>query len=165
MKLYHGSKDKNITEFKLIHKRNNLDFGEGVYLTVNKEQAEQWAKKNETSGAVYVFEIDLKDLRVIEYTDEDLNYVLYLCRIGLEKDVARETIDGFDEADVISGKMLDGLTKEFELIAEKFNEGDISYDELKERIKLFDKKDQLCFKTQKAIDLLNKCLIEKYIVE
>lgn len=158
MKLYHGSKDPNITEFKLKNNRSNLDFGVGVYLTTIQKQAEQWAGKN---GVVYVFEIDLSALHVMEYTDEDLHYVLYLCRIDLE-DVAREAIDGFEDADIIAGKMLDGSVHGFEKTAEEFNEGEVSYEELKRWIRLFDKKDQLCFKTQKAIDLLNKSLVGKY---
>ena len=160
MILYHGSKDPNITEFKLINKRNNLDFGIGVYLTTNQKQAEQWARKD---GTVYVYDIDISGLYVKDYKDEDLNYVFYLCRIALE-DVARETIDGFDNADIIVGKMLDGSVHEFEAVAEKFNEGDITYEELIRWIRLFDKKDQFCFKTQRALDFLNKSLIERYRV-
>ncbi len=160
MKLYHGSKDLDITEFKLKNNRSNLDFGMGVYLTTIQKQAEQWAGEN---GAVYVFEIDLSTMCVKEYTDEDLHYVLYLCRINLE-DIARETIDGFEDADIIAGRMLDGSVHGFEKVAEKFNEGDVSYEELKRWIRLFDKKDQLCFKSQRAIDLLNNSLVEMYRV-
>ena len=158
MILYHGSKDPDITEFRFINNRSNLDFGIGVYLTTKQNQAEQWAGKG---GTVYVFEIDPSDLYIKEYRDEDLDYVLYLCRIALE-DVARETIDDFDDADVIAGQMLDGSVHGFEEVAEMFNEGDVSYEELTKWIKLFNKKDQLCFKTQRAVDLLNKSLTEKY---
>lgn len=40
MKLYHGSKSTNN---KIINRDENRDFGKGVYLTTNKEQAEEWA--------------------------------------------------------------------------------------------------------------------------
>ena len=60
--------------------------------------------------------------------------------------------------------MLDGSTKNFEKIAKKFNNGDISYKKLKKKIKLFENKDQICFKTQDALDILNNGLIYKYNV-
>lgn len=161
MLLYHGSKDRSITKFKIFNNRNNLDFGLGVYLTTKEWQARQWASPN---GAIYVFDIDISGLKCIEYKDEDLNYVLYLCRIDLE-DVARDTIDFFDDADIIMGPVLDGRTKGFEKIAEKFNEGDITYEDFEKRIELFDDKDQLCFKTQNAIDLLNKGFVQRIDIQ
>ena len=157
MILYHGSKDRSIQKFEIFNKRNNLDFGAGVYLTTKQKQAERWAGPN---GAVYVFDIDTSKLTCVEYTDEDLNFVFYLCRIELEE-IAKETIEGFDSADIISGQMLDGTVRKFEIIAEKFNEGDITYDEFEKHIKIFGDKDQLCFKTQKAIDLLNQSLVAR----
>lgn len=161
MILYHGSKDPNIIKFMLNNDSKQLDFGTGVYLTTNQGQAEAWAKRK--NGAVYVFDVNLEKLSVIKYKDEDLDYVLYLCRIELE-DVAKEVIDSFEEADIISGQVLDGNVKNFGRIAEKFNEGDIKYEEYKKHVKLFGDKDQLCFKTQRAIDLLNQSLIRKYRV-
>ena len=125
MILYHGSNCSDILEFKLMNSRKNLDFGKGVYLTASKKQAEKWALKYK-NGTVYVFDVDFKDLHIVEYKDEDLDYVLYLCRIDLE-DVAKEVIDEFDKADIISGMMLDGTTKKIEKTAAKFNDGDISY--------------------------------------
>ena len=145
-----------------MNSRKNLDFGKGVYLTASKKQAEKWALKYK-NGTVYVFDVDFKDLHIVEYKDEDLDYVLYLCRIDLE-DVAKEVIDEFDKADIISGMMLDGTTKKIEKTAEKFNDGDISYEKLKEKIKLFKNKDQICLKTQEALDILNNGLIYKYNV-
>ena len=156
MILYHGSKDTSIEVFDLEHSRDSLDFGSGVYLTTILKQAKQRAGKG---GAVYKFDVDFSDLNVVEYKDEDLNYVLYLCRIELE-DVARETIDDFDDADIVMGQVL-GRVKRFKRRSERFNCGDIQYDEFSKRIKLFDDKDQICFKTQKAVDLLNKSFIGK----
>lgn len=157
MILYHGANDPNITKFDLEHSRSNLDFGPGVYLTRNKAQAEEWAK------TVYVFDVDTDQLSSFEYKDEDLDYVLYLCRIGLE-DVAKETIYSFEEADIIVGQMLKGNVARFRRKVEKFNSGDIQYDEFKKWVKVFDDKDQFCFKTQRAVDMLNRSFIKKYQV-
>ena len=74
----------------------------------------------------------------------NLNFVFYLCRIDLE-DIAKDLIEGFKDADIIMGKMLDGSVIQFEKNAEKFNAGDISYEEFSDKIKLFDDKDQICF--------------------
>ena len=94
------------------------------------------------------------------YKDDDLNFVFYLCRIDLE-DIAKDLIEGFKDADIIMGKMLDGSVIQFEKNAEKFNAGDISYEEFSDKIKFFDDKDQICFKTQRVMDLLNKSYIGK----
>lgn len=157
MKVYHGTSNRKITEFKDMKLRNNLDYGSGVYFTSNFEQALAWSCKHSEEGAVYESEIDLSTLSVLDYKNEqeDLFYLLYLCRIDLE-DVAKETIDGFDEADVVYGLMLDGKTQKFEKLAEQFNEGDLTYKEFYEKIKLHGTpKDQLCLKSDDAINMIN----------
>ena len=157
MILYHGIKDSDIKEFLLFNKRKNLDFGSGFYLTTQLSQEKKWAGEK---GAVYKFDIDIKSLKVVEYKDDDLNFVFYLCRIDLE-DIAKDLIEGFKDADIIMGKMLDGSVIQFEKNAEKTNAGDISYEEFSDKIKLFYDKDQICFKTQRVMDLLNKSYIGK----
>ena len=44
MILYHGS-NMIVDEPKIFKGNRPLDFGEGFYLTTNKEQAKQWAKR------------------------------------------------------------------------------------------------------------------------
>lgn len=162
MILYHGSKTRGIRKFELRNNRKKLDFGVGVYLTTKYEQAKEWAG---SGGSVYKFDVDPNFLNWIEYKDEDLNYVLYLCRINLEE-IAKEAVDCFDIADVIAGKMLGGKIWRFEQKAKIFNKGDIEYDQFAQGVKLFDDdKDQVCFKTQRAIDLLNKSLLEEITVD
>ena len=119
--------------------------------------------KRKNEGIVYVFDIDMKDVSITDYKCEDLDYILYLCRIKLE-DVAKDTIDGFEEADIVCGKVLRGDCNKFCKIAEQFNMGEIPNTRYKKNVKLFETMDQYCFKSQKAIDLLNRSLVKSYRV-
>ena len=159
MFFYHGTETKGIRKFELGYSRCDIDFGAGVYLTTNFKQAKDWVRQN---GSVYKFDIDQSKFKWIEYKGEDLYYVLYLCRIGIEN-IAKEAIDSFDSADVIAGKMLKGI-KKFKIHAESFNEGNLSYDEFAEQVELFDEMDQVCFKSQRAIDILNNSIVEEIAV-
>lgn len=166
MKLYHGSPYRNINHFDFRHnRRGDLDFGKGVYFTSNFEQAKEWSCNKKKTGAVYECDIDLSSFKIIHYNsreNEDLLYILYLCRIGLE-DIAVETINGFDKADIIAGLMLDGRTVDFRIIAEKFNEGDISFDEFSKQTKLYENVfDQFCIKTQRVLDMVNVSISNVY---
>lgn len=169
MKIYHGSQYTDIEQFEFGHSRTKLDFGEGIYFTTNIDQAKEKSCKNKLgSGAVYECEVDLSQFRILRFespTDEDLTYTLYLCRINLE-DVAKDTIPGFGESDLIWGSMLDGKIKQFEELAELFNAGDRSYEQFISQIDLFGSTcDQLCIKTDYALALVNKGLVQKYLTQ
>lgn len=105
----------------------------------------------------------MEDVSVFEFKGEDLNYIFYLCRIKLE-DVAKDTIDNFKKADIICGNMLKGNIHKFKEIAEKFNDGTIPYELYLKKVKYHNNKDQYCFKSQKAVDLLKRSLVETYRV-
>lgn len=168
MILYHGSSYRTITKFNFNHSRTKgLDFGKGIYFTTNFEQAKEWSCKYSNKGAVYECELDLSKFNVLSYEDkaEDLIYVLYLCRINLE-DVATDTVENFDKADIISGLMLDGNVPNFCEIAEKFNEGDISYEELYNRAKLYENVyNQICIKTEVALEAINANIRKVYYTQ
>lgn len=164
MKIFHGTDNRGITCFRDLRQRKNLDFGDGVYFTSNFEQALRWSCRKENCGAVYECEVSFSSLNILSYDtkSEELNYLFYLCRIGLQN-VACDTIERFDEADVVSGLMLDGKVASFEVIAEQFNSGETSYEELCNTIKTFKKpNDQLCFKTAKALLEVNDGLQKVY---
>ena len=167
MKVYHGSSSRSITKFDLRHcLRTNLDFGKGVYFTTNIEQAIAWSCRNKSKGAVYECEIDIAGFNILnlDKKDEDLLYVLYLCRIGLE-DYA-DTVDGFENADIVMGLMLDGKVKKFEDIAERFNSGDISYDDFFEQVKLYGNGyDQICIKSKAALKHINASIKRVYYTQ
>ena len=66
MLLYHGSNVK-VSEPKIIESRRSLDFGSGLYLTSDYEQAKKWAelkhrRLEEGSPIISVFECDEKEL-------------------------------------------------------------------------------------------------------
>lgn len=170
MKIYHGSSDRTIKKFELNNAkaRTALDFGKGVYFTSKFEQARAWSCKYTETGAVYECDIDFSDL-ILQYNNtenDDLLYLLCFCRIGLE-DIASEVAEGFDDADVIVGLMLDGTVKDFYRIAEQFIEGDLTFEELKEKTIIYDdqKRNQFCLKTKKAFELLNNGLSRVYFTE
>ncbi len=165
MIFYHGSKHKNIHEFKIIARDKKdwaPDFGTGLYLTTCFDQAKEWSVRDSDSGAVYEFDLDLRKYKQIEYTSSDLQYVLYLCRIGLE-DVAKEEIDGFSEADIISGKVLGVSAESFHDKAELFNSGNCSYLDLKSKTNLFG--NQWCIKKEMVLDDLNGSLRAIYFTK
>ena len=170
MKIYHGSPDRNIKKFELNYRkaRTDLDFGKGVYFTSKFEQAQTWSCKRTKSGAVYECDVDFTNINLLQYDssrDEDLLYLLCFCRIGLE-DIASEVAEGFDEADVIEGLVLDGTIPDFQKVAEQFVEGDLTFKELEEASKIYgDSKNQFCLKTEKALDILNSGLCKVYFTE
>ena len=129
MLLYHATEEQGIDEFDLKHTRKKRNgFWIRVYLTSNYIQAKKWSCKNKKQeGAVYVFDINFKGTKIIlkkfNRTEEDLYYVLYLCRLELE-DIACFACDKFDNVDIVVGPLLDGkMRDEFIPLAEKFNEG------------------------------------------
>lgn len=164
MVLYHGSSCRNIDLFQLDYARSNTDFGKGIYFTTNFKQALMWSCQYTDIGAVYECDVDFSSFIVLEHfsKQEDLCYILYLCRIDLEE-IAAETIDGFYNADLISGRMLKEPRK-FQQYAEQFNCGDIDYETYKKEIKLFNSTyNQYCFKTQNAVNEINNSMRKKYL--
>ena len=163
MKLYHGSPDRNIEKFKIISRENNTpEFGDGVYFTSNKVQAKKRSCLNSKSGAIYEIDIDIDKLKGRNLENDDLFYYLsYLNRIDL-KELVDECLDELDGLDYISGKMLKNID-EFKINAEQFNNGDIVLEEFKKLTKWFGKGyNQFCFKTNKAIDLVNNSITKIY---
>lgn len=179
MKLYHGTSCRNIEKFKII-KRNLKDntkgapdLGPGVYFTSSKEQAEKLSCMYSDCGAIYEIDIDLDLLNGIikSEPDEDYYILCYLSRINLS-DVANETVNNYDECDYIFGKVIKD-TKNFDIIANKFNDqndeemftdGDWQalFKEFKKNVKFHENMNQYCFKSEKALDLINSNIANIY---
>ena len=168
MKLYHGTKCQDIISFDFAHSKQNSDFGKGVYFTTNFQQAIEWSVKHSETGAVYECDVDFSGFNVRSFlSDQDENqlYVLYLCRIGLEE-IVPDSVDDFEKADFVSGFLLDGSVSDFCEKADQFNQGDITFEEFRNRIKLYGKgKDQICVKTAGALDYINRSLRCIYLTE
>lgn len=165
MKLYHGTPCRNIKNFDVKYSRDKTDFGKGIYFTTNFEQAKEWSCHNKIKrGAVYECDIDLSKFEILNYdeSDEDLLYVLYLCRIGIEE-IAFECVEKFDSADIVMGTMLDGEIQDFNDWAEAFNKGDITEDEFRTKVKLFGKQNnQICVKTEHTLQEINQSIKKIY---
>lgn len=158
MILYHGSKNRDIDKFDLLFGRSDVDFGRGIYFTSNKSQAMEWSCRGPGNvyGAVYECDVDLSQFIGVEYSseDQDLYYLLYLCRLGLE-DITPDVIDGIEKFDFIQGVMLDGKVNDFNKIAEKFGEGELSLAEFIEKTELWKDKNQVCIKSERALRNVN----------
>lgn len=168
MKLYHGTPCRNIKKFEVKYSREKADFGKGIYFTTNFEQAKNWScHKDNKRGAVYECDIDLSEFEILNYdeTDEDLLYVLYLCRIGIEE-IALECVEKFDSADIVTGTMLDGKIQDFNDWAEAFNNGDLTEDEFRTKVKLFGKQNnQICVKTEHPLRKINQSIKKIYYTQ
>lgn len=165
MKIYHGTNERNLPFLDDIKKRFDLDFGNGIYLTSNIDQAIEWSCRHQNEGAVYEYEIDLSALKELKLSiaEDDYYYLCYLCKINLEF-IAKETIDNFEDADVVYGCMIKNV-KKFKDKAEEFNEGNINLEEFKNITKIHNAKDQFCFKKEKAINLVNEGIQKIYYTE
>lgn len=164
VRLYHGSKERVIENFKIIARdKNPPEFGDGVYLTANLEYAKERSCMHSNSGAVYAFDVDLEKLDGIRLKDSMSEidnlfyYTAYLNRVDL-RDVAVDCLDKLDGKDYIFGDMIKH-TKEFVKNAEEFNSGNMELKEFIQKTDTFEKYEQYCFRTQKAIDALNAGLI------
>ena len=163
MKLYHGTKCRNITKFDFEHSRKEVDLGKGIYFTSDFEQAEFWSCHYGDIGAVYECDIDLSKFKILSYNpiDEDLIYILYLCRIGLEE-IVPDSVSEFENADIISCLMLKKIER-FLADAESFNEGIDTQEEFSEKIRFFNKKpEQLCIKSDFALEEINNSIKKVY---
>ena len=163
--LFHGTGERSIEEFRIIPREDNIsDFGAGVYFTSNYDQAKEWSCKHKDKGAVYGIDIDLSLLmgKSLDKEDELFYYALYLNRIGLNE-IADDCLTEISNMDYLYGRMLYD-TRHFIPKAKMFNEGMCSLEIFKMLTypMLFNNDyNQYCFRTEKAIQLVNKSIITK----
>lgn len=178
MILYHGTNQLNLNYLKKNSSKKDNDFGKGVYLTTDLKQAKNWAlRKGNGKGAIYKFEIDLEkenlNILVFDGNEEECNYIYYLCRNKTE-DIVNEIIPDWKYVDIIIGPMI-GNSDTYKKNIKSFHGENISFLSTKYMIKSINynpkfciltfndltktKKmwgNQYCFKSKKAIELLNK---------
>ncbi len=180
MKLYHGTNNQNIEYFDINKSEDYNDFGKGIYFTSNFSQAKKWATRK-GKGAIYEIDFDFNNLKynVLNYKDNDENfyYFCYLCIYGTE-DTAIETIPNFQNADIISGRMIRNYDDFVEYMKifhgeEDYNNsiayaktGEINtFKDLRDKVELWDEEyDQYCFR-EKAVEIMHKSLTKVYYVE
>ena len=150
--LYHGT-GNYFSKISLDKARDFKDFGKGFYLTTVREQAIDWAEKRAGKrDRAYVYAYSLKgatikeDFRILEhlrYTEEWLDLVTE-CRTNAYE----------PEYDIIYDRMADGDT---DSIVRNYKAGKISATwALNDIRKWRGAHDQYCFKSEKAIRLLDR---------
>lgn len=148
MILYHGSYVE-IAKPDLKHSRSNVDFGFGFYTTPLYEQAAKWCekfKRRGREGIISCYDFDesayesLKTLKFDSYSEDWLDFILN-CRSG------KDTTD-YDI--VIGGVANDKVFNTVEL----FFDGLIDKKEAISRLRYEKPNLQICFRTEKALELL-----------
>ena len=146
MIVYHGSFMP--VEFPdILHSRKDVDFGAGFYTTSIRSQADKWAKKFIRKGkdafvsSYDFYEAALNELSVLKfdsYSEEWLNFILN----------ARSGNDSSSFDVVIGGVANDQVYNTLELFFDDL----ITKAEALGRLKYEKPNNQICFRSQKAID-------------
>ncbi len=147
--LYHGSSCMDIEKFDIQYSRDYLDFGVGMYFTTNREQAMLWSITKSRFGAVYEVEIDLDQVdlkQFLRYDNEFIN-TFCLCRAGFEPDA--NAIKGYN---AIYGYMIDNDRAAIVKSTNDYVIGKATEAEVRNSIRVFESKDQLCIKEQWILD-------------
>ena len=131
------------------HSRDNLDFGRGFYVTTIKNQAVSYAQRFIRRGQraylneYELNEVDLLDFRVLSfgsYDEEWLNFVM-ACRRGAD-DSAWDLVSGGIANDRVFATV------------DLYFAGMMSREDALGRLAYEKPNDQLCIRTQKALDEL-----------
>ena len=167
MKIYHGSKT---IIHEPIYRGSNVfnDYGPNFYTTDNFEDASIWACRNNTTGYVNVYEVNLKNLKILNLTDKSKYSVLHWIAILLDN---REFSYSFrklnqgrimkitdkyhinlDDYDVIIGYRADDAYFRF---PKEFISGNISLELLEKVFELGELGTQIVFHSEKAIKRLH----------
>ena len=163
--LYHGSFNKVVVpQYGLGETKH--DYGKGFYLTENVELAKEWAvcRPDETNGWVHKFELDTKDLKVLDF--QQYNVLSWLAELMKHRDaadtrrykmlskkfIAKYGIDT-SEYDVIKGWRANAS---YFYIAKEFVRDNIDMDILEELLSLGGLEIQYCIKSELAYSKLTK---------
>lgn len=152
MKLYHGS-NVEVKNPQILKSDRKLDFGTGFYVTTSLEQAEKWAdltakRREEGKPVITVYEYDEtkeKDLSVLRFTAPDSSWLKFVTA-----NRKNETVK--DDYDLIIGPVANDRTMP---VISLYFSGIYSEEETIKRLLPQKLKDQVVFKTQKALDLLS----------
>lgn len=150
MRLYHGS-NAIVDTPDIRHSREHLDFGRGFYVTSIRDQAERWALRTAAVGGgdpivnEYVLNGVPNTFRVLEFGEgDDRDWVEFVCS-------CRRGSNEYRQYDIIHGGVADD--KVYRAVDMYFR-GYWDIDETLEALKFYEKNDQWCFVSQKAITAL-----------
>ena len=162
MRIYHGSKDIIKKPIFGIGKKYN-DYGLGFYCTESIELAKEWAVDINRDGFANIYELDIKDLKILNLNDKKYN-ILHWLTILLENRIfdihsslayeGREYLlknfkINYEDYDVIIGYRADDSYFAF---AQDFLNGSISYKQLNNALLLGKLGNQIVLKSKKAFN-------------
>lgn len=162
MTLYHGSV-KIIEKPTYGYGRTDNDYGQGFYCTRDYGMAAEWAASSQDGGFVNEYEIDIKNLKVLNLQDEKYHILNWLAVLlenrmvrlssSVEKAGNKYLIDNYsintDEYDIITGYRADDSYFSF---ARAFLNNTITVEQLSVIMKLGDLGIQYMLKSGKAFD-------------
>lgn len=151
MILYHGS-NVEVRRPKLLKKPRQLDFGAGFYTTSDLNQGGRWAKRTswrlgEPNSVVSVYELrddQILDLRTLRFKIPDQGWLRFIV-------ANRKGLPILDSWDLIIGPVANDQTAS---VIDLFLDGMYDEDEAIRRLLPQKSKDQITFKTNTAIQLL-----------
>lgn len=126
MIVYHGSPNQNIVPtFGLGEEKH--DYGKGFYLIENIELAKEWAvcTPTEVSGWVHKYELDLNELKVLDFEKESiLSWLAELMMLGgLRVQYCIKTEKAYSKLVEVKEEM---ITVNYQEFNQKYNERDIN---------------------------------------
>lgn len=157
---YHGS-DTTVDAPKILESKRPLDFGDGFYVTTNKEQAFAWAKKvairnNSDHKCLNSYSFDIKTaketLTVLYFDKADEKWLDFVC--------ANRSGKKTGDYDIVIGPVADDRV--YRVVVE-YENGDIDKEYALKSLKTQALCDQILFHTQKALEYLT--YIETEVIE
>ncbi len=172
--LYHGTVDKIVVP-TFGRGNDKHDYGRGFYLTEDLNLAKEWAvcRPNEKSGWVHKFELDTKELKILDFQQK--NILAWLAELMKHRDasdskryrmLAAKFINkyGIDTSkyDIIKGWRADAS---YFYIAKEFVRDNIDLDILEELLSLGNLGIQYCIKSELAYSKLKEINAELIMVD
>lgn len=150
MLLYHGS-NLEIQKPKIMDSKRALDFGTGFYLTTDLEQAKRWAilvtnRRHMGIPTVSIFEYnENNNLKILKFPSANKEWLKY---ISINRKMTNYNYDN----DIIIGPVANDNTMP---VINLYLNGDYDEDEALKRLLPQKLKNQVVFKTNKALEYLD----------
>ncbi len=114
IRLYHGSESIINKPIKALGKITN-DYGQGFYCTEDVEMAKEWVCKNNKDGFVNEYELDIRDLKILNLLDDKYS-VLHWISLLLNNRIfnIQEEISVFSKKYLLKNYLID--TSQYDII-------------------------------------------------
>ncbi len=146
----------------------DFDYGKGFYLTPDIELAKEWSQNGYSIGTSYLhsYTLDLKDLKVLDLTNESVKYWVAELLYNRKMDNTRMNFielkniyvkkfryPNINDFDVIIGYRADDC---FFMYMRDFVQGLITEEELRDAMQFGNQGLQICLKSKKSFEYLVK---------